>query len=96
MTRYPAVALLTLALALTPIPGPTCRPLHDLYSPRYLHRLKTKLMIEIYETREKRLEAARLAVERRITVDELLEGVKASRLKQTPANSATQLGATCL
>ena len=83
--RYPAAVALTLALLVCtagaaakhqvphrPSATPVPRAKLDLYSQRALRRARTILQLKLLQLREERLDRARQAVLRRITVDDLL------------------------
>jgi hypothetical protein len=71
-----------------------------LYSPRAMRRAKVLLQLQLLELREERLERARAAVLRKITLDQLLDppptsggkvqGVVPSNLKQRQAFGTTK------
>jgi hypothetical protein len=86
--RYPAAAAVTLA-ALISAPGvaakvanrhvvpaspPPVPVLKELYSQRALRRARIILQLKLMELREQRLERVRKAIERRIPIDQLLNG----------------------
>lgn len=84
--RYPAALALTLAVVLA-APGVAAKRIHrhpahsaapaplvkHLYSARALGRARIVLQLKLFELREARLERARKAIERGLSVDRLLK-----------------------
>jgi hypothetical protein len=64
----------------------------ELFAPRVRRSTQTYLRLRLLELREEDLDRARAAIERRLSVDELLMGAGGGRQPLDPANSVRKSG----
>ncbi|HTZ53449.1 MAG TPA: hypothetical protein VMB20_00180 [Candidatus Acidoferrum sp.] len=79
LNRYLARVLVTsltfamlVGVAAPTTPSPGCRPAPLLYSPRVLRHVRAMLQLRVLEARRARLALAQSAIERQLSIDQLL------------------------